>query len=336
VKKKTVVKIILDVVMIAAIALMYSKQALGMAFHEIGGLILIGVFFIHKGLNFEWIRRVTVKLSKADGRTRFMWIVDALMLLSFLTVGVTGILISKVAFPGLTVQGGPWKSLHYGCAALSLILVGVHMGLHYNYLKGIFSRWVRLPRVAAVALALVLVAYGAYGVGTTSFVRWLSMPFSTSAQGGEGFHGNPSAFPSGDSSQSTTDDASAQTGDSASVQTDNTSSSQTDGAFVTLSDTTSSETVGTASSQTDDAITALSDTASAQAVDAASSQTSGTSGTGSGQFGGQGFGDRGGQSGSLGSALSTLLQFFSIAFLFAALTALVDQALRRKKRQAAA
>ncbi len=282
-KKKTVVKVVLDVLMLAVIALMYRKQALGLAFHEIGGLLLIGIFFVHKGLNFKWIRRVTVKLRTADNRTRLMWIVDALMLVSFLIVGVSGIMISKVAFPGLAVQGGPWKSLHYGCAALSLILVGVHLGLHYRYLKGIFSRWIRLPRAVAAVLVLFLMAYGAYGVAATSFTRWLAMPFSADAQRGEGSRGGnfPGAQPA-DASQSSE---------------------------------------------------------STQSVDATLPEgESDGSGRDRAPGDGQSFG-RGGHeepSGSALGALSTLAQFTSIAFLFAALTALIDRALRKKSRLAGA
>ena len=294
-KKKTVVKVALDVLMLAVIALMYRKQALGLAFHEIGGLLLIGIFFVHKGLNFKWIRRVTVKLRTADNRTRLMWIVDALMLVAFLIVGVSGIMISKVAFPGLAVQGGPWKSLHYGCAALSLILVGVHLGLHYRYLKGIFSRWIRLPRAVAAVLVLFLMAYGAYGVAATSFTRWLAMPFSADAQRGEGSRGGnfPGAQPA-DASQS------------------------------------SESTVPIDASQPSE---------STQSVDATLPEgESDGSGRDRAPGDGQSFG-RGGHeepSGSALGALSTLAQFTSIAFLFAALTALIDRALRKKSRLAGA
>ncbi len=283
-KKKTIVKITLDVAMIITIALMYSKQALGLAFHEIGGLILIGVFFIHKGLNFSWIRRVTARLGKTDGRTRLMWIVDALMLAAFLAVGVSGLLISKIAFPGLAVSGGPWKALHYGCAALALILTGVHMGLHVNYLKGTLGRRIRLNRAAAAALIIVIAAYGAYGMAATSFARWLAMPFSTTQQGGEGFRGGRGGEALGvtDESQPSAD---ALTGD-----------------------------------------------ASAQpAADASQSSDSSLS---RGQTGGQGPDGGHGQSGSAFGALGTLAQYFSIAFAFSALTALIDRARRRRRRAA--
>lgn len=290
VKKKTVVKILLDILMLAVTALMYSSHALGMAFHEFGGLALIGVFFIHKGLNFEWIRRVTARLFRVDGRTRVKWIVDALLLLGFLAVGVSGILISKVAFSGLATQGGPWKAIHYGSATLSLILVGVHMGLHLDFLKGVFSRWVRLPRVVAALLTVAVMASGVYGLATTSFFRWLSMPFTASAGGGEGFHGGSGENGlRGDKGGQFPDENQAADGDSA----------------------------------TDSAI------AQTSGEDSATGQVSGSV---------KGLGDPGSResAGSITGALSTLAQFASIAFLFAALTAFLDAALRRKKRQAIA
>ena len=39
--KKRVFKLVLDAVMLVLLVLMYRKQAVGMAFHEIGGLALI-------------------------------------------------------------------------------------------------------------------------------------------------------------------------------------------------------------------------------------------------------------------------------------------------------
>ncbi len=308
-KKKTIVKIVLDVLMTVVIALMYRKQALGLAFHEIGGLALIGVFFIHKGLNFTWIRRVTVKLTKADARTRLMWIVDALMLVSFLAVGVSGIFISKVAFPGLAVRGGPWKSIHYGSAALALMLVGVHLGLHFRYLRGIFSRWVRLPRVAAAALAAVIFVYGVYGIATTSFTRWLSMPFTWSAEGGEGFRGSGQFHGARNGSDGSSVNSNAQLSGR-----DSDPSSQD---FSAHSDSDSTKASGVSESTA----AASGETGSMRAYTSRR---------------GEGFGDRGGKTTGAGGALVTFLQYFSIMFVFAALTTLLSRLFKGRKLQAKA
>lgn len=303
-KKKTIIKIVLDVLMMIVLALMYSKRALGMGFHEIGGLILIGVFLIHKGLNFSWIRRVTVKLAKADGRTRLMWIVDALMLVAFLLIGLSGILISKVAFPSLAVQGGSWKVIHYSASAVALILVGVHLGLHYNYLKGIFSRRIKLPKLVAVALAVVIMAYGGYGIATTAFTRWLAMPFSTSAQGGQG--ARDGQYP-GMMEQRSGEGTVAQ------------DSETNDASAVTLITQTD------AAAQTSGDAEPMMDTAEANSL---TDTQEGFLGRPDGMAG-----HAEGQQGSIGSALETSAQYFSITFLFAAMTALIDRLLRKSKKQ---
>ncbi len=303
-KKKTIIKIVLDVLMMIVLALMYSKRALGMGFHEIGGLILIGVFLIHKGLNFSWIRRVTVKLAKADGRTRLMWIVDALMLVAFLLIGLSGILISKVALPRLAVQGGSWKVIHYSASAVALILVGVHLGLHYNYLKGIFSRRIKLPKLVAVALTVVIMAYGGYGIATTAFTRWLVMPFSTSAQGGQGARDGQYPGMMEQHSGEGTVAQDSETNDTSAV----TVITQTD-----------------ASAQTSGDAEPMMDTAEANSL---TDTQEGFLGRPDGMAG-----HAEGQQGSIGSALETLAQYFSITFLFAAMTALIDRLLRKRKEQ---
>ena len=55
-------KFILDILMALLLALMYNKRALGIAFHEIGGLALCGLFIIHKLLNWKWIKAVSTGL----------------------------------------------------------------------------------------------------------------------------------------------------------------------------------------------------------------------------------------------------------------------------------
>lgn len=61
--RKTMLKILLDAIMLLLLALMYQKRAISMHFHEIGGLILFGLFLFHNGVNWKWIRGVSLKFS---------------------------------------------------------------------------------------------------------------------------------------------------------------------------------------------------------------------------------------------------------------------------------
>lgn len=177
-KSIRVLKLLLDAVMLVLLALMYQEQVVSMAFHEIGGLALIGLFLIHHLLNAKWIGATTRHLfaKGMSGLVRARYLVDALLLLAFLTVGITGVLISKVVF-SLHVAGN-FKTLHYFSSALAILLLGVHLGLHVNV---IFGKLLKkgANKVAKIALCVVLaamVAFGGYSLLTTSFVSYLTSP----------------------------------------------------------------------------------------------------------------------------------------------------------------
>lgn len=173
-------KIALDAVMAVLLVLMYKKSALGMTFHEIGGLALIGLFVTHHLFNGKWIASVTSRLfmKTTPAKARVQYAVDALLLIAFVLIGLSGAIISKVVFR-LGIAGGGWKILHYFCAALAVILAGVHIGLHASYLFGVLLRK-RAAKAVAIVLTAALLVFGVYSMTNTSFLRWLTMPFSAS------------------------------------------------------------------------------------------------------------------------------------------------------------
>lgn len=180
-KHKRLLKLTLDAIMLILLVLMYKKQVISLAFHEIGGLALIGLFVIHHLVNAKWIGSVTRKLfcKGTPGLVRARYIVDVLLLLAFLAIGVTGILISKVVF-SFHIQGN-FKTLHYFASALAIILMGVHLGLHAGY---IFGKALRKGASKAVKVALcviiaVMIAFGGYSLFTTSFLRYLAAPLQS-------------------------------------------------------------------------------------------------------------------------------------------------------------
>jgi len=187
-------KLTLDAVMLVLLVLMYRKQVISLQFHEIGGLALIGLFVIHNLVNGRWIAATTKKLfsKSTPAMVRARYIVDALLLVAFLTVGITGVLINKTLF-AIRVAGNA-KTLHYFSAALAVLLMGVHLGLHADYIFGkAFRRGAN--KVAKAALCVVLaamIAFGGYSLVTTQFVSFLTAPVRTAQFAHGGFQ------PSGD------------------------------------------------------------------------------------------------------------------------------------------
>ena len=177
-RQNRALKLTLDALMLVLLALMYKTRVISLSFHEIGGLALIGLFVIHHLLNARWIVSAMRRLfaTGTPGMVRARFIVDALLLVSFVTVGVTGVLINKTLL-AIRVVGNA-KTLHYFASAVSILLMGVHLGLHAGYLFGKAFR-AGANRIAKSATALVLAAmivFGGFSLATTQFVSFLSAP----------------------------------------------------------------------------------------------------------------------------------------------------------------
>lgn len=182
--RKNILKISLDAVMAALLVLLANSHAISLVFHEIAGLFLFGLFIIHCLLNRKWVISITANFfSKSIApRVRFGYIVDLLLLVSFVLIIISGISTSQVLFPSMAqVKDSPWRSVHHFCAALSLILVGIHLGLHWNFVTGMFKKAIRIPQKLAkplgLGLLLIILVFGSYSSVTSGFTSWLAEPF---------------------------------------------------------------------------------------------------------------------------------------------------------------
>ncbi|MDR1409607.1 MAG: DUF4405 domain-containing protein [Oscillospiraceae bacterium] len=189
--RKNIIKISLDVVMAGILILLYNSHAISLAFHEIAGLFLFGLFVIHCLLNRKWVTSITAKFfSKSIApRVRFGYIIDLMLLVSFVLIIFSGISTSQVLFPSLAqAKDSPWRSVHHFFAALSIILVGIHLGLHWNFVTGMFKKAIRIPQKLAkplsIGLLLIVLVFGTYSTVASSFTGWLAEPFIAAGKSG--------------------------------------------------------------------------------------------------------------------------------------------------------
>ena len=172
-------KLFLDLILLVLLALMYQKRAISMHFHEIGGLVLFGLFLVHKALNWQWIRGMTAGLLRRRIRPNARWLVDVLLLLAMTAILVTGLLIAKTlptAIPGARCLR-PW---HYFSAALALSLSGIHLGLHAGLLRTALWETLPLPRQARAVtgglLLCIVLCFGTYSLIRTDHLFMLRQP----------------------------------------------------------------------------------------------------------------------------------------------------------------
>lgn len=131
---KLILNFLLALVMIL---LMDPRSFFGLSFHEWAGLIIALFFILHKVLNWSWIKRVTLLFfTTTTWRARTNYILDVLLLAGLILMVVSGIAISRtIDFSWLNLGGNPmfWRAIHTGSSFITLVLFGIHLGLHWNW-----------------------------------------------------------------------------------------------------------------------------------------------------------------------------------------------------------
>jgi len=180
--KKNAFKLGLDLIMALGLMSLFSVAAVGLAFHEVVGLALFGAFVLHLILNWRWIVMFTKKLfsKNVPFKIRLGYWLNVGLLISFVMIIVTGVLMSKFVFVEVFGENEAVKPAHYFFSALGLVLVGVHTGLHWAFIKAMVGRVIKLPSfsikpLATVSLLLIVVG-GAWGLTNSSFLTWIVAP----------------------------------------------------------------------------------------------------------------------------------------------------------------
>ena len=170
------IRFYLDVCMFVFITTIFKRHVISADYHVWGGLVLLGFTLWHLWLNRQWLVGFWRRQQHWQD-----WI-TAMLLVVWLALAVTGVLAAKQF--GLELHFlKPW---HKFLGALSLLLVAMHIGFHWQYLKeNILRRCPCLNKVPKALTALLLagtLCLGVYGFVDSGFGKWISAPFVTSAR----------------------------------------------------------------------------------------------------------------------------------------------------------
>lgn len=172
-KKITLVKITLDILMSVVFVLLLNKTVLGgMEFHKIAGLGIGAAFLLHCALNWKWIKAVSTKLfsKNTNIKTKIGYVLDIILFINFIIIIITGVIIEKKH--GSMV----YKMLHISGSYLTLIIVGIHVGLHWNFVMNAFKNIFKINNKNKVltyiarVLTVLLLAFGIYNMVSSNFI----------------------------------------------------------------------------------------------------------------------------------------------------------------------
>ncbi|MDR1422538.1 MAG: DUF4405 domain-containing protein [Coriobacteriales bacterium] len=113
----------------------------GLAVHEWLGFGLIFVFVIHCAVNYDWI--ITTLRRRTKDANMAHLVLDALTLIMFMTVTVSGLFVSRHILPlfGWVASGYYfWNPLHAISAKLLLALLLIHVVVHARWFVRLFAR----------------------------------------------------------------------------------------------------------------------------------------------------------------------------------------------------
>jgi hypothetical protein len=138
---------VIDLMAFIAFFLIVAPQSTGVPVHEWLSVIFVGVFVVHIIIHWQWIIETSKRFFKRiRGEIRFNYIWNTFFFLLMTTALMSGLLISESVLPmlGVSLVVDPfWVMLHDMSANLSLLMLAIHLAMHWQWIVNAFNRYVR-------------------------------------------------------------------------------------------------------------------------------------------------------------------------------------------------
>jgi len=152
----TVRNLLVDAAIFAGFLLATDPHATGQAIHEWLG-IAFGVGIItHLLLHWKWIVNVVRRFfSRLPGQVRVNSLLNSLLFIAMTLIIFSGIMISKVVLSTFGLSGSHdaiWRWLHTSATNTALIIVGLHVALHWKWIVSTIKRyaWQQLRKTSVI------------------------------------------------------------------------------------------------------------------------------------------------------------------------------------------
>lgn len=137
----------LDVVIFSVFLVLMQPALTGLPIHEWLATAAAAAFVVHLLGQWDWVIAVGRRFFARWERSRLNFLLDALLLVAMTTVFVSGYAISHSVLPmlGLPIERDfVWRRLHALSADATLLIVAVHVALHWRWILSTARRY--MPR----------------------------------------------------------------------------------------------------------------------------------------------------------------------------------------------
>ena len=184
-KNKIQIKIAFDVLLAFLWIALMLYALTGSFLHEWAGLISLGLILVHLVVNANWIIQTTKRfLASKFSKTKLKYILNIGLLALTIFTGLSGILISKEIFTWIDVGNREvLVFLHHLSAYLTMIVISVHIGLHWDMMLSVFKKWFHIEKTSVIRnFVCKMLALGViiWGLGAQLFYE-ITLPSGTSS-----------------------------------------------------------------------------------------------------------------------------------------------------------
>ncbi len=148
--RRTLANALVDGAIFVAFLLATAPHFTGIAIHEWLSLAFAGAIIVHLLLHWRWVVGVTVHFfQKAGNWSRLNYLLNLLLFIDITIVTFTGIIISEDIMILLGLAFTPdrvWDRLHHLSSDVAVLLVGLHVALHWRWIANTTGRILRAGR----------------------------------------------------------------------------------------------------------------------------------------------------------------------------------------------
>ncbi|WP_258297310.1 DUF4405 domain-containing protein [Paenibacillus peoriae] len=160
------VRLSIDLVMTILMIIEMAYHSTGNMFHEIFGVTIFILFIIHNILNRKWYQ--SIFKGKVNIRRVLTTIINLLLLVTMAVLVISAVPISRTVFAFIPIENGIIvRQIHVLAAYWGLILIGLHIGMHWIMIIGAARKLTGITdknKIRTVALRVIAVLIIVYGV----------------------------------------------------------------------------------------------------------------------------------------------------------------------------
>lgn len=174
--KKNITKLVLDIAMAILFITFFNKNLISFKFHIISGYIFASFILIHMILNKKWIINISKRLfdKKLKIRTKLSYMISLGLFIDITLIILSGVLMMKSKNYDRVMF---WKMMHFGSSYIAIALIGIHIGLYWNFVMNMFRKIVRLKeknknyKFISRIIAIIILILGVNTIISTNYIN---------------------------------------------------------------------------------------------------------------------------------------------------------------------